>query len=182
MVAGRVGSFGVVPVLRCGQDVVEVAFAGDDERIQNLGLNRLDHAFNVCPQVRGTRGHLGDFDVGFSEDLIEGGRVLHVVVAEEVARWRKALTPKTLTPGPSPRGRGEEEFSRCRVVQELLRLLRHPRGIGLAGRGREPESATPDVDERQGVEGDQTLGRPDGFRQEVALHQCGGVDANELGP
>ena len=58
-----------------------MAFASDDERIQNIGLNRLYYAFNVCPQVRRARGHLGDGDSGFPEDLIEGGRVFHVVVS-----------------------------------------------------------------------------------------------------
>ena len=81
VVAGGVRSFGVVPVLGCGQDVVEVAFASDDQRIQNLGLNRLYYAFNMRPQVRRARGHFGNRDTCLAEDFIEGGRVFHVVVS-----------------------------------------------------------------------------------------------------
>ncbi len=87
-----------------------MAFASDDERIQNLGLNRLYDAFNVCTQVRGTRVHLGDFDVCISEDLIEGGWVFHVVVAEE-DRHR--------------------EIGELRMLLEVFRLLRDPRSIGM---------------------------------------------------
>ena len=98
------GSFGVVPVLGCGQDVVEVAFADDDERVQNFMLDGLDDPLNVSAQVRGARRHLGDRDSRLVEDFIEGGWVLYVVVAEEKDGWRKALAPKALAPGPSPRG------------------------------------------------------------------------------
>ncbi len=81
----------VVPVLRYREDVIEVAFVEDDQTVQNLVLNRLYYALNMCPQVGGTRGHLRDRHSRLAEDLIEGGRVFHVVVAEEIAGWREAL-------------------------------------------------------------------------------------------
>ena len=84
------------------------------------GLNRLYYAFNMRPQVRGTRGHLGDFDVGFPEDLIEGGWVFHVVIAEEDR---------------------QREIGDLRMLLEPLRLLRDPGCVWLSSRWRKPESA-----------------------------------------
>ena len=61
------------------EDVVEVVFVEDDESVQNLVLQSLNHSFNVCPQIGCPGWHLWDFDIRLAEDLIEGGRVFDIV-------------------------------------------------------------------------------------------------------
>lgn len=160
VVASGVRAEFVVPVLGDREDVIEVAFVDYGHAVQSFGLNCLDYPLDVRAEVRGTRGHLGDGDARLAEDFVEGGRVLYVVVSEEEVGWREVFvakavtfTAKSLTPSPSPGGRGEEEVGYASVIQEPLRLLRDPSGIGFAGGGREPESAGADGEEHeQGVE------------------------------
>ena len=135
--------------------------ASDDEGVQNFMLDGLDHPFDVCPQVRGTRRHLRDLNSHLAVDLIEGGRVLHVVVSQQDR---------------------QREIGKFGMLLELLRLLRDPSRIRLASGGGEPESAGADVDEGQYVEGGESSRCPYRLREEVALDQCGGVDADEFGP
>ena len=132
----------VVPVLCHVQDVIEVPFIENEHSIQNLVLQSLNHSFHVCPQIWCTGRHLGDRDARFTEDLIEGGWVSHVVVAQQ------------------DRQREIGEFG---MLVEPLGLLSHPRCIGFASGGGEPESARADVDEGQDVKRDQSLRCPDGL-------------------
>ena len=95
-------------------------FVEDDHAVQNLVLQSLNHS-STCARRFGARGSiLGTVTPYLAKDLIEGGWVLYVVVAEEDR---------------------QREIGDLRILLQPLRLLCDPSGIGLASGGREPESA-----------------------------------------
>ena len=54
VVASGVRAICVVPVLQIAIDEVEVVFGDDQQPIESLDLNRLNHSFDMCPEVRGS--------------------------------------------------------------------------------------------------------------------------------
>ena len=81
-----VRAIGVVVGRERLDQVVEMVAAKNDEVVQNLVLDRLDHAFYAGVQVGRSHGELLALDTFFLQRCLELRRELRVAVVDQVSR------------------------------------------------------------------------------------------------
>ena len=120
------------------------------EVVQRFLLQALNEPLDVRLQVRRTDAVLLHLDTGVSKHLVETGPVDPVTIAEQKCDFLAV---------------------RLHVLDELLRLLLHPRGIRLSRAFRHVDLAAAEVQKYQHEILLQAELRDDSFGEEVALVQ-----------
>src|SRR4051812_6777317 len=112
----------------CGEDVLEVAAAEDQQPVEAVAAGGAGEALGIGVGLRRPNRGADDADALAADDLVEGGAVLAVAVAEEIARAREEV------------GDGE-----------VACLLRDPGSSRVGGAAGEKDAAALEFDEEQHV-------------------------------